>query len=163
MKALITGVSGQDGSYLAEHLLEKGYEVHGLVRRNSVPENQESRIDHIADNVICHYADMLDESSLSRLIRKIEPDHIYNLAAQSHVRISFEVPVFTGLTNALGPLSILEVIRDFNSDIKFYQASSSEMFGDSVDADNFQRESTPMTPVSPYGCAKLFGFNITKN
>jgi GDPmannose 4,6-dehydratase len=163
MRALITGVSGQDGSYLAEHLLGKGYEVHGLVRRNSVPENQESRIDHIADDVVSHYADMLDESSLSRLIRKIEPDHIYNLAAQSHVRISFEVPKFTGLTNAIGPLSILEIIREFDSNIKFYQASSSEMFGDSVDSDNFQRETTPMTPVSPYGCAKLFGYHITRN
>ena len=161
--ALITGVSGQDGSYLAEHLLESGYIVHGLVRRNSVPEHQESRIDHLSNSIVSHYADMTDVNGIGRLIEQVQPDEIYNLAAQSHVRISFEIPYFTGLANALGPVAILEILRDRYPHIKYYQASSSEMFGDSVDEDLFQRETTPMHPVSPYGCAKLYGFHITRN
>lgn len=161
--AFITGISGQDGSYLAEHLLGLGYEVHGIVRRNSVPEHQESRIDHLAKDINVYYGDMLDVVGLKRIIEKIAPDEIYNLAAQSHVRISFEIPDFTAEINALGPLRILEILRELKSGTKFYQASSSEMFGKSVDNDGFQRENTPMCPVSPYGCAKLFGFNITKN
>jgi GDPmannose 4,6-dehydratase len=161
--AFITGISGQDGSYLTEHLLGLGYEVHGIVRRNSVPEHQESRIDHLAKDISVYYGDMLDVVGLKRIIEKIAPDEIYNLAAQSHVRISFEIPDFTAETNALGPLRILEILRELKSGTKFYQASSSEMFGKSVDIDDFQRENTPMRPVSPYGCAKLFGFNITKN
>ena len=161
--AFITGISGQDGSYLTEHLLELGYEVHGIVRRNSVPEHQESRIDHLAKDIKVYYGDMLDVVGLKRIIEKIAPDEIYNLAAQSHVRISFEIPDFTAEINALGPLRILEILRELKSGTKFYQASSSEMFGKSVDTDDFQRESTPMSPVSPYGCAKLFGFSITKN
>jgi GDPmannose 4,6-dehydratase len=161
--AFITGISGQDGSYLTEHLLELGYEVHGIVRRNSVPEHQESRIDHLAKDINVYYGDMLDVVGLKRIIEKIAPDEIYNLAAQSHVRISFEIPDFTAEINAMGPLRILEILRELKSGTKFYQASSSEMFGKSVDIDDFQRENTPMRPVSPYGCAKLFGFNITKN
>lgn len=161
--ALITGLAGQDGSYLAELLLSKGYKVHGLVRRNSVPEHQESRVDHLGDSLVAHYSDLLDRGSLTRIIDSIEPDEIYNLGAQSHVRISFDVPDFTAQTNALGPLGILETLRGLGSKAKFYQASSSEMFGDSVDQDQFQRESTPMHPVSPYGCAKLFGYHITRN
>jgi len=161
--ALITGVSGQDGSYLTEHLLELGYEVHGLVRRNSVPEHQESRVDHLAGSFEAHYSDMLDSNSLQRIFDQVQPDEVYNLAAQSHVRISYEIPGFTAQTNALGPLSILEIIRTSGSSTKFYQASSSEMFGDSVDEDMFQRETTPMHPVSPYGCSKLFGYHITRN
>jgi GDPmannose 4,6-dehydratase len=161
--AFITGISGQDGSYLTEHLLGLGYEVHGIVRRNSVPEHQESRIDHLAKDINVYYGDMLDVVGLKRIIEKIAPDEIYNLAAQSHVRISFEIPDFTAEINALGPLRILEILRELKSGTKFYQASSSEMFGKSVDIDDFQRENTPMRPVSPYGCAKLFGFNITKN
>jgi GDPmannose 4,6-dehydratase len=161
--ALITGISGQDGSYLAEHLLELGYSVHGLVRRNSVPEHQESRISHLSKHIISHYSDMSDLNGLSRLIELVKPDEIYNLAAQSHVRISFEIPYFTGVTNALGPIAILDILKDRYPEVRFYQASSSEMFGDSVDEDLFQRETTPMHPVSPYGCAKLYGYHITRN
>ena len=161
--ALITGVAGQDGSYLSELLLEKGYEVHGIVRRNSIPEHQESRLDFLGDYISCHYSDLSDVGSLYRLIEFIQPDEIYNLAAQSHVRISYEIPQFTALTNALGTLNILDAIRMTNSKIRFYQASSSEMFGSSVDSDGFQRETTPMHPVSPYGCAKLFAYSITRN
>jgi GDPmannose 4,6-dehydratase len=161
--ALITGMAGQDGSYLAEYLLNLDYEVHGIVRRNSVPEHQESRLDHIAYEVSAHYGDVTDQASIARILDKVNPDEIYNLAAQSHVRISFEIPGFTADTNALGTLRLLESIRNARSNVKFYQASSSEMFGDSVDADNFQRESTPMHPVSPYGCSKLFSYHITRN
>ncbi len=161
--ALITGIAGQDGSYLSELLLGKGYEVHGLVRRNSVPEHQESRLDFLGDSITCHYSDLADIGSLYRLINSVEPDEIYNLAAQSHVRISYEIPQFTTSTNALGVLNLLEAIRMTNSKIKFYQASSSEMFGSSVDADGFQRETTPMHPVSPYGCSKLYAYSITRN
>lgn len=162
-KALITGMAGQDGSYLAELLVAKGYEVHGLVRRNSVPEHQESRVDHLGSSVSAHYSDLLDRGSLTRLIDKIEPDEVYNLGAQSHVRISFDVPDFTASTNALGPLAVLETLRALGASSRFYQASSSEMFGDSVDPDGYQRETTPMHPVSPYGCSKLFGYHITRN
>ncbi len=161
--ALITGAAGQDGSYLAEHLIALGYQVHGLVRRNSVPEHQESRLAAIESSITTHYADMSDEGGLWRVLDKVSPDEIYNLAAQSHVRISFDIPKFTSVTNAIGPLNLLEVLRTSGSKAKFYQASSSEMFGDSVDADGFQRETTPMHPVSPYGCAKLFGYHITRN
>ena len=161
--ALITGIAGQDGSYLSELLLEKGYEVHGLVRRNSVPEHQESRLDFLGDSITCHYSDLADVGSLYRLINSVEPDEVYNLAAQSHVRISYEIPQFTTSTNALGALNLLEAIRMTNSKIKFYQASSSEMFGSSVDVDGFQRETTPMHPVSPYGCSKLYAYSITRN
>ena len=161
--ALITGLAGQDGSYLAEHLLGEGYKVHGLVRRNSVPEHQESRVDHLGSTVTAHYSDLLDRGSFTRLLDLIQPDEIYNLGAQSHVRISFEVPDFTAQTNALGPLGLLETLRGLGSSARFYQASSSEMFGDSVDTDQYQRETTPMHPVSPYGCSKLFGYHITRN
>jgi GDPmannose 4,6-dehydratase len=161
--AVITGVSGQDGSYLTEHLISLGYDVHGLVRRNSVPEHQESRVDHLAGMFTAHYSDVLDSSSMQRIFDSVQPDEIYNLAAQSHVRISFEVPSFTAQTNAMGPLTILEILRSTGSKARYYQASSSEMFGDSVDSDSFQRESTPMNPVSPYGCAKLFAFHATRN
>ena len=162
-KALITGISGQDGSYLAEHLLEEGFEVHGISRRNSVPENQDSRIDHIGSDVRRYYGDMSDVNGLNRLIKEIQPDYIFNLAAQSHVRISFDIPEYTAQTNALGVLNILEAYRNHAPGAKFYQASSSEMFGNSVDPDNKQRESTPMHPVSPYGCSKLFGYSIIRN
>jgi GDPmannose 4,6-dehydratase len=161
--ALITGIAGQDGSYLTEYLLSKGYEVHGLIRRNSTPEHQESRIDAIAGDIKTYYADLLDISSLYRLIDEIAPDEIYNLAAQSHVRISFEIPQFTAQTNAIGVLNILETVRQSGGKSKIYQASSSEMFGSSVDSDGFQRETTPMLPVSPYGCSKLFAYHITRN
>ena len=132
MKAFVTGINGQDGSYLAELLLEKGYEVHGTVRRSSSINT--SKIDHLisehqGEDLFLYYSDLLDSSSLTNLISKIMPDEVYNLAAQSHVAVSFQNPVFTMQTSTLGPLSILESIRNTNKDIKFYQASSSEMYG----------------------------------
>ncbi len=162
-KVLITGISGQDGSYLAEHLLELGYEVHGIIRRSSVSENQDSRIEHLSDRITTHYGDMMDLPSLTRIVVQVQPDEIYNLAAMSHVRISFDVPAFTIQTNGIGVLNLLEVYRMFAPNAKFYQASSSEMFGNSVDDDGIQRLTTPMNPVSPYGCAKLLAFNLVKH
>ena len=162
-KVLITGIGGQDGSYLAEHLLEKDYEVHGMVRRHSVAENQDSRLKHIMSEVETHYGDLLDYPSLCRIIQKSQPDEIYNLGAMSHVRISFDVPSFTIQTNALGVLNMLEVYRTIAPDAKFYQASSSEMFGNSVEDDGFQKLTTPMNPVSPYGCAKVMGYNLVRH
>ena len=161
--ALITGITGQDGSYLAEYLIELGYEVHGIVRRNSSPENQDIRLVNIEDKVETYYGDLLDQGGLERLLDKIQPDEIYNIAAQSHVRISFDIPQFTVQTNALGVLNMLEAYRRSCPNAKFYQASSSEMFGLSVEDDNFQRETTIMNPVSPYGCSKVFGYNIVRN
>jgi GDPmannose 4,6-dehydratase len=162
-KAFITGIAGQDGSYLAEYLLEMGYEVHGIIRRNSVPENQQSRLEGVKGNISVSYGDLLDQSSIEHLLDKFQPDEIYNIAAQSHVRISYDIPQFTAQTNAVGVLNVLEAYRRSCPTAKFYQASSSEMFGSSVDADGYQRESTPMTPVSPYGCTKVFGYNIVRN
>ena len=162
-KAFITGIGGQDGSYLAEYLVELGYEVHGIVRRNSTPENQDLRLANIEDKVSTYYGDLLDQGGLERLLDDIQPDEIYNIAAQSHVRISFDIPQFTVQTNALGVLNMLEAYRRSCPKAKFYQASSSEMFGLSVDDDNFQRETTVMNPVSPYGCSKVFGYNIVRN
>lgn len=162
-RALITGISGQDGSYLAEFLLEKGYEVHGIVRRHSVAENQSARLDDIYDKLHLHYGDLNDLSSLIQILQKSKPDEVYNLAAQSHVRISFDVSVYTAATTGLGVLNMFEACRLVCPDVKIYQASSSEMFGNNIDEDGFQRESTPMSPVSPYGCAKVFAFNIARN
>lgn len=162
-KAFITGIGGQDGSYLAEYLLGLGYEVHGIVRRNSVAEHQQSRIEDIKSNLHVYYGDLLDQSSIEHLLDKIQPDEIYNIAAQSHVRISYDIPQFTAQTNAVGVLNVLEAYRRACPNAKFYQASSSEMFGSSVDADGYQRETTPMNPVSPYGCTKVFGYNIVRN
>ena len=162
-KAFITGIAGQDGSYLAEYLLEMGYEVHGIIRRNSVPENQQSRLEGVRGNIHVTYGDLLDQSSIEHLLDRVQPDEIYNIAAQSHVRISYDIPQFTAQTNAIGVLNVLEAYRRSCPTAKFYQASSSEMFGSSVDADGYQRESTPMTPVSPYGCTKVFGYNIVRN
>ncbi len=161
--ALITGINGQDGSYLAEFLLEKGYEVHGTLKRNSVSENQTSRLDDVFDKLHLHYADLTDLSSLTRVIQEVKPIEIYNLAAQSHVRISFDQPIYTANVTGLGTLNLLEAVKLLNKDIKIYQASSSEMFGNTIDEDGFQRETTPMNPVSPYGCAKVFSYNICRN
>ena len=161
--ALITGINGQDGSYLAEFLLEKGYEVHGTLKRNSVAENQTSRLDNIYLKLKLHYADLTDLSSLISVIQKCNPSEIYNLAAQSHVRISFDQPLYTANVTGIGTLNMLEAIKLINPKIKLYQASSSEMFGNSIDSDGVQRETTPMNPVSPYGCAKVFSYNICRN
>ena len=163
--ALITGINGQDGSYLAELLLEKDYEVWGTIKRNSVSENQTSRLEKIypliKDNL--EYADLTDLASLLKVIQKSNPDEIYNLAAQSHVRISFDQPIYTANATGIGSLNLLEAVRIINPSIKVYQASSSEMFGNNIDLDGFQRESTPMNPVSPYGCSKVFAYNISRN
>lgn len=163
MKALITGIGGQDGSYLAEILLDRGYEVHGIIRRQSTPESQSTRYEHINNKITTHYGDLLDEHSLYNIITQVQPLEIYNLGAMSHVRISFDVPSFTLKTNALGVLNMLEATRICCPGAKFYQASSSEMFGNSVDEDGFQRMTTPMNPVSPYGCAKVLGYNLVNH
>jgi len=162
-KALITGINGQDGSYLAEFLLEKGYEVHGILKRNSVSENQTARLDDVFDKLQLYYGDLEDLSSLIHILQKVQPDEVYNLAAQSHVRISFDVPIYTACASGLGVLNMFEACRIACPDAKIYQASSSEMFGNCIDEDGFQRETTPMQPVSPYGCAKVFGYNIGRN
>ena len=164
-KALITGINGQDGSYLAELLLEKGYEVHGILKRNSIAEHQTARLDNvysrIKDNL--YYADMTDMASLVKVLQTVMPDEIYNLAAQSHVRVSFDQPLYTAQVVAIGVMNLLEAIRLICPDTRMYQASSSEMFGNSIDEDGFQRETTPMNPVSPYGCSKVFAYNLVRN
>jgi len=167
-KALITGITGQDGSYLTEILLEKGYEVHGIIRRSSSFNTQ--RIDHLFRNpevhgkyLFLHYGDVVDTSNLNRLLEKIEPDEIYNLAAQSHVKVSFEVPDYTAQVDALGTLRFLDAIREvgLGKETKFYQASTSELYGKVQEVP--QTETTPFYPRSPYGVAKLYGFWIVKN
>ena len=159
--ALITGITGQDGSYLAELLLEKGYEVHGIVRRSSSINTD--RIDHIYPRIKLHYGDLTDSSSLIRLIQEIKPTEIYNLAAQSHVKVSFAIPEYTGQVDALGTLRILEAVRllGMEKDIRIYQASTSELYG--LVQQTPQLETTPFYPRSPYGVAKLYGFWIVKN
>ena len=164
-KAFITGINGQDGSYLTEYLLSLGYEVHGMVRRNSTSENQSARLTKAFESgkLITHYGDLLDQTSIERLLTEIMPDEIYNIAAQSHVRVSFDIPQFTVQTNSLGVLNILEAYKRICPNAKFYQASSSEMFGLTVEDDGFQRETTVMNPVSPYGCSKVFAYNIVRH
>ena len=158
-RSLIFGISGQDGSYLTEHLINQGHEVFGVVRRNSVVEHQQSRIQNI-DGVTNMYGDLLDIPSIINAFEISKPEYVFNLAAQSHVRISFDVPHFTGQTNGLGVLNILDVMKNRYPEAKLYQASSSEMFGNTIDEDLAQRETTPMHPVSPYGCAKLYGYHM---
>tara|TARA_R100000315_G_C5222228_1_gene133896 strand:+ start:276 stop:1262 length:987 start_codon:yes stop_codon:yes gene_type:complete len=163
--ALITGINGQDGSYLAEFLVDKGYEVWGTVKRNSVAENQTARLNGVYDKIKnnLQYVDMTDLSSLVRIIQESQPDEVYNLAAQSHVRVSFDQPIYTANTTGIGTLNLLEAVRLIKPDAKIYQASSSEMFGNNIDEDGYQRETTLMHPVSPYGCAKVFSYNICRN
>ena len=163
LTALITGINGQDGSYLAEFLLSKEYKVWGILKRNSVAENQTARLNKVYPNLKLEYADLTDLASLIRVIQKIQPDELYNLAAQSHVRISFDQPLYTANTTGIGALNVLEAVRMVSPYTKVYQASSSEMFGNSIDSNGYQRETTPMNPVSPYGCAKVFAYNISRN
>jgi GDPmannose 4,6-dehydratase len=169
-KALITGITGQDGSYLAEFLLEKGYEVHGIVRRSSTFNR--GRIEHLylarhikdqKDNggLTLHYGDMTDSSSLMCILQAVQPDEIYNLAAQSHVKVSFEVPEYTAEVDAVGTLRLLEAVRNLGLKARIYQASTSELFGKVVEVP--QKETTPFYPRSPYGVAKQYGYWITKN
>ena len=159
--ALITGITGQDGSYLAELLLEKGYEVHGIVRRASLINTH--RIDHIYDKLNLHYGDLTDSTNLVRVIQQVQPDEIYNLGAQSHVKVSFEIPEYTGQTDALGTLRVLEAVRllGMENKVRIYQASTSELYGKVQETP--QTEATPFYPRSPYGVAKLYGFWIVKN
>jgi GDPmannose 4,6-dehydratase len=163
--ALITGITGQDGSYLSELLLDKGYKVIGILRRHSVAEKQTFRIDHIMDNenLILEYGDLLDIGSLISLINQYQPDELYHLAAQSHVGISFKQPIFTSEVTAMGTMNVLEAVRLSGSKCKVYNAGSSEMFGNQIDDDGFQRETTKMIPVSPYGCSKVFSYNLCHN
>ena len=164
-KALVTGVTGQDGSYLAEFLIKKGYQVHGLYRRASVITSE--RIDHIGENpdyrdqFFGYYGDLTDSSNLNRVIDKVQPDEIYNLAAQSHVKVSFDVPEYTADVDGIGVLRLLDAIKETGVSTKFYQASTSEMYGKVREVP--QNESTPFYPVSPYGVAKLYAYWITEN
>ena len=165
-KALITGITGQDGSYLAELLLSKGYDVHGVKRRSSLFNTE--RVDHIYQDphskdrrFVMHYGDLNDASSLNRILRKVEPDEIYNLGAQSHVGVSFEIPEYTGEVSGLGTVRLLEAIRETGVKTRFYQASSSELFGKVVESP--QTEKTPFRPRSPYACAKAYSYYITVN
>ena len=164
-KALIIGANGQDASYLAEFLLEKNYIIHGTIRRNSVPESQTTRINHLhANNLITlHYMDLTDTISVDSIIKQIQADEIYHLAAQSHVQISFELPKYTLDVNAGGTLAVLEAVRRFSPHSKVYHAATSEMFGNSCDSDGFQRELTSLIPVSPYGCSKLYAHRLCHN
>ena len=159
--ALITGITGQDGSYLAELLLEKGYEVHGIVRRSSLINTH--RIDHIYDRLTLHYGDLTDATNIIGVIKKVEPDEIYNLGAQSHVKVSFETPEYTGNTDGLGTLRVLEAVRllGMEDKVRIYQASTSELYG--LVQETPQKETTPFYPRSPYGVAKLYGYWIVKN
>jgi GDPmannose 4,6-dehydratase len=159
--ALITGITGQDGSYLAELLLEKGYEVHGIIRRSSSINTD--RIDHIYQNIKLHYGDLTDSTNIVRVIQKVQPDEIYNLGAQSHVKVSFEMPEYTADVDAVGTLRVLEAVRLLGMEdrVRIYQASTSELYG--LVQEIPQKETTPFYPRSPYGVAKLYGYWITKN
>ena len=165
-RALITGVTGQDGSYLTELLLEKGYEVHGIIRRSS--SFNTARVDHLYSNTeifdrrfFTHYGDLTDSSNLNRILERVQPDEIYNLAAQSHVRVSFEVPEYTAEVDAIGTLRFLDAIKDLGIKTRFYQASTSELFGKAQEIP--QTETTPFYPRSPYGVAKIYGYWIVIN
>ena len=160
-RALITGITGQDGSYLAELLLEKGYEVHGIIRRSSLINTH--RVDHIYQNIKLHYGDLTDSTNIVRVIQLVQPDEIYNLGAQSHVKVSFEMPEYTADVDAMGTLRILEAVRllGMENRVRIYQASTSELYG--LVQETPQKETTPFYPRSPYGVAKLYGYWIVKN
>jgi GDPmannose 4,6-dehydratase len=160
-RALITGITGQDGSYLAELLLEKGYEVHGIIRRASQINTQ--RIDHLYQNIKLHYGDLTDSTNIVRVIQLVQPDEIYNLGAQSHVKVSFEMPEYTADVDGMGTLRVLEAVRllGMENQVRIYQASTSELYG--LVQEIPQRETTPFYPRSPYGVAKIYGYWITKN
>jgi GDPmannose 4,6-dehydratase len=159
MKILITGITGQDGSYLAEKLLDQGHEIHGVIRRSS--SFNTSRIDHIFDKLVLHYGDITDSLSIDDIINKVKPDRIYNLAAQSHVQISFFLPLYTAQTDGLGTLVILEAVRKHCPECRIYNATTSELFG--LVQETPQKETTPFYPRSPYGCSKLYSYWISKN
>lgn len=163
MNIFITGITGQDGSYLAEYMLEEGHNVYGIIRRHSVAENQTARINHIRPFINLYYGDMLDSTSMIYAMEKANPDYIFHLAAQSYVRASFDIPEYTMLVNAEGTLKLLEICKRYYSKARIYNAASSEMFGLSVDDDKFQRETTFMNPVSPYGISKVSAYNMTRH
>jgi len=160
-KAFITGVTGQDGANLSKHLLDLGYEVHGIIRRNSTAEHQDSKISSL--DVKTYYGDVTDISTIEKLLKEIQPDEIYNLAAQSHVKVSWDIPGYTLDVNGQGVLNMLEAYRNNCPSAKFYQASSSECFGLTVDEDGYQRETTIMNPTSVYGCSKVLGYNLVRH
>lgn len=159
-RALITGITGQDGYYLTKLLLEKGYNVHGMIRRHNRGEDELGTVSTFNSDVEFDYGDMTDASSLEAIIHRVKPQEVYNLAAQSHVKVSFENPIYTSQVNALGPVYLMESVRRIVPYARFYQASTSEMYGNSIDVDGFQRETTPMLPVSPYGVAKLYAHRM---
>lgn len=161
-KALITGITGQDGYYLSKLLLEKDYEVYGIIRRQSQSNKELGTVAELESELNFEYGDMTDSSSLCQSLHRIKPNEIYNLAAQSHVKISYDLPVYTAEVNAMGALKLMAASNDIVPYARFYQASTSEMFGNTIDADGFQRETTPMNPVSPYATSKLFAHNLVE-
>lgn len=159
-RALITGITGQDGYYLSKLLLEEGYEVYGMIRRHNRVEGELGTVKSLESELRFDYGDLTDASSLEAIIHRVKPHEVYNLGAQSHVKISFDTPIYTTQVNALGPVYLMEAVRRITPHARFYQASTSEMFGNSIDIDGFQREITPMRPVSPYGVAKLYAHQM---
>jgi len=160
--ALITGIAGQDGSYLAEYLLTKNYKIYGLVRRHSDTDQHLSRIHHILHGINLEYGDILDGTAIERFVRTVQPDEVYHLAAQTDVGLSFNTPVMSAYTNTVGTTNVLEACRLASPYCKFYNAASSEIFGNSKDPDGFQRETTAMNPITPYGCSKLAGYHLVR-
>lgn len=162
-RVFITGISGQDGMYLSEYMLGLGHEVFGIVRRNSIVENQSPRLEHIREQLNLFYGDMMDSTSLENALVKAHPDYVFHLAAQSHVRVSFDIPEYTMAVNGGGTLKLLEACHRICPEARIYNAASSEMFGLSIDNDGFQRESTPMNPTSPYGVSKVEAYNLARH